>query len=125
MVLNGPLGMARNDQNLLDPTCQDLFDDILDRRLIDDSSISLGIAFVSGRKRVPKPAAGITALRILYMVLSSQNEIIFQVDQLFLPPQQRSLTKEYPLLPQDHRHDGRHQRLRAKHRKGCPFRALP
>ena len=28
--------MTGNDQNLLDPACQDLFDDILDRRLIDD-----------------------------------------------------------------------------------------
>src|SRR5919201_315228 len=30
-------------------------------------SISLGCAFVAGRKRVPRPAAGITALRILFI----------------------------------------------------------
>ncbi|GAA1170307.1 hypothetical protein GCM10009674_01920 [Nesterenkonia xinjiangensis] len=32
-------------------------------------SISLGMAFVAGRKRVPRPAAGITALLIGFMLL--------------------------------------------------------
>ena len=31
-------------------------------------SISLGVAFVAGRKRVPSPAAGTTALRTLALV---------------------------------------------------------
>ena len=30
-------------------------------------SISFGVAFVAGKKRVPKPAAGMTALRIFCM----------------------------------------------------------
>ncbi|KIL31480.1 hypothetical protein B4145_3931 [Bacillus subtilis] len=30
-------------------------------------SISFGIAFVAGRKRVPKPAAGIMALRTFFI----------------------------------------------------------
>ena len=34
-------------------------------------SISLGQAFVAGKKRVPKPAAGITALVIFFILKSS------------------------------------------------------
>src|SRR5206468_11161537 len=33
-------------------------------------SISLGMAFVCGRKRVPKPAAAITALRTLFLLIT-------------------------------------------------------
>ena len=35
-------------------------------------SISLGCDFVAGRKRVPKPAAGMTAL-VIFMVVSPDN----------------------------------------------------
>jgi hypothetical protein len=31
-------------------------------------NISLGLAFVAGKKRVPKPATGKTALRIAFML---------------------------------------------------------
>src|ERR1700722_4624376 len=39
------------------------------RGLSTRQSISFGIALVAGRKRVPRPAAGNTALRILWGVL--------------------------------------------------------
>lgn len=40
-----------------------------------DSTISFGVALVAGKKRVPNPAAGITALRILCIIFSPYNQI--------------------------------------------------
>ena len=46
-------------------------------------SISFGCAFVAGRKRVPKPAAGITALRtVMELVASSSVETVMDLSFL-------------------------------------------
>ena len=47
------------------------YDEILDICEEYDVTISLGVAFVAGKKRVPKPAAGITALRIRFITIYS------------------------------------------------------
>src|SRR5690349_13727283 len=49
-------------------------------------SISLGELFVAGRNRVPRPAAGITALRTLVIRVSSRAAAGAEID--LLPPEQ-------------------------------------
>ena len=62
-----PVAAGHEDQ-MLDPGLACLVHDQLDGRPIDDGSISFSTALVAGRKRVPRPATGKTALRIGLMV---------------------------------------------------------
>ena len=65
VVLDGGLAAAGDDDDLGRAGGDRLFDPVLDDGLVDEGSISLGCALVAGRKRVPSPAAGKTALRTL------------------------------------------------------------
>src|ERR1700735_68732 len=47
------------------------------RGLSTSGSISFGVALVAGRKRVPKPAAGITALRIFCGIIELDVSLLF------------------------------------------------
>jgi hypothetical protein len=63
---------------------------ILDHRLVaagdenemlDAGSISFGIALVAGRKRVPSPATGNTALRMGFMDFRGAKEVISEANE--------------------------------------------
>ena len=57
------LAAAGDHAELLDAGGARLLDRVLDQRLVDDRQHFLGVALVAGRKRVPRPATGSTALR--------------------------------------------------------------
>ena len=61
VVLDRPLPAAGHHQDVGDAGPHRLLHHELDRRRVDTGSISLGVALVAGRKRVPSPATGITA----------------------------------------------------------------
>ncbi len=63
VVLDGPLTAAGDEQDVGEPCADRLFHHVLDGGLGTTGSISFGIALVAGRNRVPRPAAGMTALR--------------------------------------------------------------
>jgi hypothetical protein len=65
MVLEGGLVATRDHQHVVEPGGHRLLHDVLDGRLVHDGSISLGMALVAGRNRVPRPATGMTALEIV------------------------------------------------------------
>lgn len=70
MVFDRTLAFPGVDDDLFDAGSHSFFHHILDTRCIHDPGIiSLAIAFVAGKKRVPKPAAGITAFRTFVMCL--------------------------------------------------------
>jgi hypothetical protein len=62
VVLQRPLVAAGDHEDVVQPGPHRLLDDVLDRRLVDDRQHLLREALVAGRKRVPRPAAGMTAL---------------------------------------------------------------
>ena len=66
VVFNGPFGMAADNEDFFNTALQGFFHDVLDRRFIDDRQHFFWRRFVAGKKRVPKPAAGMTALRIFF-----------------------------------------------------------
>ena len=63
VVLDGALAATGDDEDVVDAGAHGLLDHVLDGRLVDDRQHLLRLAFVAGRNRVPRPAAGITALR--------------------------------------------------------------
>ena len=75
MIFDRGLVAAGDDQNRLDPARDRFLDRVLDERLIDERQHFLGLAFVAGRNRVPSPAAGKTALRILFVIPNLLNSI--------------------------------------------------
>ena len=71
MVVDRALAAA-GDRELLDSGSLRLLDRVLDDGLSTTGSISFGIALVAGRKRVPSPATGKTALRTGFCIKSSR-----------------------------------------------------
>jgi hypothetical protein len=67
MVLDDGLVAAGDEDEVLDTRLARLVDHVLDDRPVDDGQHLLGIALVAGRKRVPRPATGKTALRTFFM----------------------------------------------------------
>ena len=65
MILDRGLHAAGDDDDVLDAGFEGLGDDIVEHRAIDDGQKLLGDALGGRSMRVPKPAAGMTALRIL------------------------------------------------------------
>ena len=63
VILNGGFAAARNDDDVLNAGMNASSTPYWIRGLSTSGSISLGCALVAGRKRVPSPAAGKTALR--------------------------------------------------------------
>ena len=68
MVLDHPLVAAGDEDEMLDARLARLVDHVLQDRPVDDRQHLLGIALVAGRKRVPRPATGRTALRIGFFI---------------------------------------------------------
>ena len=64
MVLDDALVAAGDEDEMLDPGLAGLVDAYWMTGRSTTVSISLGIALVAGRKRVPRPATGKTALRM-------------------------------------------------------------
>ena len=61
------LGLARrgDDNSIVDLIgVERLLNDVLDDRFVEHGSISLGVHLVPGRKRVPRPAAGMIAFML-------------------------------------------------------------
>ena len=70
MVLDHALVAAGDEDEMLDPGLARLVDHVLDRPGGRRRSASpSGTALVAGRKRVPRPATGKTALRMRFIVL--------------------------------------------------------
>ena len=67
MILDHRLVAAGDEDEVLDAGLAGLVDHVLQHRAVDDHIISFGTAFVAGRKRVPRPATGKTALRIRFI----------------------------------------------------------
>lgn len=67
MILNRTLAFSCYDNNIFNTGFNSFFNYVLMVGLSTIGSISFGIAFVAGRKRVPKPAAGIMALRTFFI----------------------------------------------------------
>lgn len=62
VVLQAAFVTARDDEDVIDSGGDRLLNHILDGRSIDHRQHLLGLRLGGGRKRVPNPAAGITAL---------------------------------------------------------------
>ena len=65
MIFDRLLVGAGDDHDVVDTGCDSLFDNPLDRRAVDHREHLLRHGLGGGRKRVPSPAAGITAVRTL------------------------------------------------------------
>ena len=63
MVLDGVLASAGDDDDALDPAARASSTTYWISGRSTSGSISFGCAFVAGRNRVPRPAAGKTATR--------------------------------------------------------------
>jgi len=62
MILDGALGTTGDEDHVGDAGSHRLLHRILDQRLVHDGHHLFGLALVAGRKRVPRPATGKTAL---------------------------------------------------------------
>ena len=62
VILYGSLITARDKDHMSDARVDSLFQRVLDEWLSTTGSISFGLALVTGKKRVPNPATGKTAL---------------------------------------------------------------
>ena len=69
MVLDGALVAAGHEDHFGDARRSGFRHCVLDQGMSTTGSISLGIAFVAGRKRVPRPLTGNTTLRTGFIVL--------------------------------------------------------
>ena len=83
VIFDGLLAAAGDDDDLVAAGGHGLFHAVLNDGLVHQGSISLGCALVAGRKRVPSPAAGKTALRTfigIVFLLSSCSGIWVMAD---------------------------------------------
>jgi hypothetical protein len=71
VVLYQRLSSRHDDGDVGDTGSDEFAHGVFDNRLVSDRYISFGMAFVNGSSREPRPAAGITALRIVVGIVSS------------------------------------------------------
>ena len=64
LVSGRPYGASQEHQQVSQTRFDGFLDNVLDGRAVNPRQHFLGIALVAGRKRVPKPAAGMTAFVI-------------------------------------------------------------
>ena len=64
MIFDGVLAAAGDEDDVLDAGRDGLLDAVLDDRLVDERQHLLGLRLGGRQERVPRPAAGKTALRI-------------------------------------------------------------
>jgi hypothetical protein len=70
VVLYQRFSGGHDDGDVGDTGSDDFAHGVFDNRLVS-GNISFGMAFVNGSSREPRPAAGITALRIVVAIVSS------------------------------------------------------
>lgn len=69
VILDDALVAAQNDEDIGDAGTDGLFHQILDGGLVHDGQHALGHGFGGGSTRVPRPAAGMTALVTFFIMI--------------------------------------------------------